>query len=196
MLLHHTLGNGNFHVFADMAAHLAVEVAKLIDPRDIAAQIDHALRECYLQSRPVYLSLPTDMVRRKVEGQRLKTKLDLSPHKNDPDKEDYVVEVVLGYLTRAKNPVILVDSCAIRHRVLDETHELIEKSGLPVFVAPMADVGLNDGFIALGNLSLPAEGGRTIGVLTIKGEPARIAESAGAFRQVLAKANTLFKTVL
>lgn len=137
MLLHHTLGNGNFHVFADMAAHITVDVAKLVDPRDIAAQIDHALSECYLKSRPVYLTLPTDMVKRKVEGERLKRKLDLGPHKNDPEREDYVVDVVLKYLSAAKNPVILVDSCAIRHRVLAETHELIEKSGLPVFVAPM-----------------------------------------------------------
>ena len=137
MLLHHTLGNGNFNTFADMAAHIAVDVAKLTDPRDAAAQIDHALRECYLQSRPVYLTLPTDLVKKKVEGERLKTKIDLSPHKNDPAKEDYVVEVVLKYLTEAKSAVILVDSCAVRHRVLDEAHELIEKSGLPVFVAPM-----------------------------------------------------------
>ncbi|KIX06890.1 uncharacterized protein Z518_04866 [Rhinocladiella mackenziei CBS 650.93] len=137
MLLHHTLGNGNFHIFANMASHIAVDVARLTDPRDIPSQIDHALRECYLRSRPVYLTLPTDVVKRKVEGERLQAKLDLSPHRNEPEKEDYVVDVVLKYLRDARNPVILVDSCAIRHRVLDETHELIEKSGLPVFVAPM-----------------------------------------------------------
>lgn len=137
MLLHHTLGNGDFNVFAHMAAHIAVDVAKLIDPRDIPWQIDHALRECYVQSRPVYITLPTDMVKKKVEGERLRTELDLSPHKNDPEREDYVVDVVLNYLTKAKSPVILVDSCAVRHRVLDEAHELIEKSGLPTFVAPM-----------------------------------------------------------
>lgn len=144
MLLHHTLGNGNFHVFADMAAKIAVDVAKLTDPRDIPAQIDHALTECYLQSRPVYITLPTDMVKRKVEGARLKTPLDLSPHRNDPEKEAYVVDVILKYLKAAKNPVILVDSCAIRHRVLDETHELIEKSGLPVFVAPMGKGAIDE----------------------------------------------------
>ncbi|KAJ9604065.1 hypothetical protein H2200_011588 [Cladophialophora chaetospira] len=169
MLLHHTLGNGNFHVFADIAAHVTVEVAKLTDPRDIAAQVDHALRECYLQSRPVYLTLPTDMVRRKVEGQRLKTKLDLSPHKNDPDKEDYVVDVVLRYLTKAKNPVILVDSCAIRHRVLEETHELIEKSGLPVFVAPMGKGAVDE--------TLPSFGGIYAGAASNPGVQDRV-ESA------------------
>lgn len=137
MLLHHTLGNGDYNVFASMSANISVSVAKLVDPAQVAAQIDHTLRECYIQSRPVYITLPTDMVKKKVEGKRLKTKIDLSEPENDPEKEDYVVDVVLKYLRTAQNPVILVDSCAVRHRVLRETHELIRKSGLPVFVAPM-----------------------------------------------------------
>lgn len=137
MLLHHTLGNGDFNVFANMSADISVAVAKLYDPHEAADQIDATLRECYLKSRPVYIALPTDMVQKKVEGERLKTKIDLGFPKNDPEKEDYVVDVILKYLEAAQNPVILVDSCAIRHRVLDETHELIIKSGLPVFVAPM-----------------------------------------------------------
>ncbi|OAG38676.1 hypothetical protein AYO21_07182 [Fonsecaea monophora] len=166
MLLHHTLGNGNFNVFAEMAAHVAVNVAKLKDPRDIASQIDNALRECYLLSRPVYLTLPTDMVKRKVEGQRLKTQLDLSPHKNDPEKEEYVVDVILKYLTAAKNPVILVDSCAIRHRVLPETHELVEKSGLPVFVAPMGKGAVDE--------TLPNFGGIYAGAASNPGVQERV----------------------
>lgn len=96
-----------------------------------------ALRECWIRSRPVYLMLPTDMVTRKVEGERLATPINLAPSRNDPDREDYVVDVVLKYLHAAKNPIILVDACAIRHRVLGEVHDLIEKTKLPVFVTPM-----------------------------------------------------------
>ena len=77
------------------------------------------------------------MVQKKIEGERLKTPIDLSFPLNDAEKEDYVVDVVLKYLHAAKSPIILVDACAIRHRALEEVHELIEKSGLPVFVAPM-----------------------------------------------------------
>ena len=137
MILHHTLGNGDFNVFANMSSNISVSVAKLNDPAQVAAQIDHTLRECFILSRPVYITLPTDMVTKKVEGKRLRTKIDLSEVKNDSEKENYVVGVVLKYLTAAKNPVILVDSCATRHRVLKETHDLINKSGLPVFVTPM-----------------------------------------------------------
>ena len=138
MLLHHTLGNGNFEVFADMNREITCAIAKLNDPHEAATLIDHAIRECWVKSRPVYITLPTDMVQKKIEGQRLETLIDLSYPENQTEKEDYVVDVVLKYLHAAKNPIILVDACALRHRVLDEVHELNEKSGLPTFVAPMA----------------------------------------------------------
>jgi pyruvate decarboxylase len=144
MLLHHTLGNGDFNVFADMNKEISVVLAKLTDPYEVAAQIDHALQQCYIQSRPVYISLPTDIVQKKIEGDRLKTAIDLSLKENDKAKEDYVVDVVLKYLLMAKNPVILVDACAIRHRVLEEVHDLIDKTGLPVFVTPMGKGAVNE----------------------------------------------------
>jgi pyruvate decarboxylase len=116
-ILHHTLGNGDFKVFKNISQNISVAVAMLNDPADAAAQIDDALQKCWLASRPVYLALPTDMVMAKVEGARLKNKLELHFQPNDTEKEDYVVEVVLKYLKDAKSPVILVDACALRHKV-------------------------------------------------------------------------------
>ena len=84
------------------------------------------------------------MVQKKVEGERLKTPIDLSYPTNDAEKEDYVVDVVMKYLNEAKDPIILVDACAIRHRVLDEVHALVEKSGLPTFVAPMGKGAIDE----------------------------------------------------
>ena len=144
MLLHHTLGNGNFDVFANMNRDINCAIAKLNDPHEAATLIDHAIRECWVQSRPVYITLPTDMVQKKIEGERLKTKIDLGYPENEAEKEDYVVGVVLKYLHEAKNPVILVDACAIRHRVLEEAHSLVEKSGLPTFVTPMGKGAVNE----------------------------------------------------
>ena len=65
LLLHHTLGNGNFNVFADMSREISCAVAKITDPYDAPALIDHALQTCWLKSRPVYIALPTDMVQKK-----------------------------------------------------------------------------------------------------------------------------------
>ncbi|KAE8353569.1 pyruvate decarboxylase [Aspergillus coremiiformis] len=137
ILLHHTLGNGDFNVFTRMSADISCAVASLNQIHEVATLIDNAIRECWLRSRPVYIGLPCDMVTKKIEGARLDTPLDLSLPPNDPEKEDYVVDVVLKYLHAAKKPVILVDACAVRHRALDEVHEFVEKSGLPTFVAPM-----------------------------------------------------------
>jgi pyruvate decarboxylase len=144
LLLHHTLGNGNFNVFADISREISCATAKLTDPYEIANQIDNALQQCWLQSRPVYISLPTDMVQKKIEGERLKIPIDLRYPANDTEKEDYVVDVVLKYLLAAKKPVILVDACAIRHRVIAEVHDLIEKTQLPVFVTPMGKGAVNE----------------------------------------------------
>lgn len=137
MLLHHTLGNGDFDVFVKMSEGISCNVARLNDPYQAASLIDSVLRECWVRSRPVYITLPTDMVQKKVDGNRLKTPIDLTLPANEEEKEDYVVGVVLKYLHAAKNPVILVDACAIRHKVLEEVHDLVARSGLPTFVAPM-----------------------------------------------------------
>ncbi|KAG7284128.1 hypothetical protein NEMBOFW57_010489 [Staphylotrichum longicolle] len=144
MLLHHTLGNGDFNVFANMSSQISCDMARLNKPEEIAGQIDHALRECWIRSRPVYIMLPTDMAEKNIEGARLDTPIDLTEPKNDPDREDYVVDVVLKYLHAAKSPVILVDACAIRHRVLKEVHDLLEKTKLPVFVTPMGKGAINE----------------------------------------------------
>jgi pyruvate decarboxylase len=143
-LLHHTLGNGDFNVFVDMSAGISCKVARLNDQYDPATLIDNAIRECWIRSRPVYIALPTDIVQKKVEGKRLETPLDLTRPPNDPQKEEYVVDVVVKYLHAAKNPIILVDACAIRHGVLEEVHDLVEASGLPTFVAPMGKGAVNE----------------------------------------------------
>ncbi|KAL4918548.1 thiamine diphosphate-binding protein [Aspergillus aurantiobrunneus] len=144
MLLHHTLGNGDYNAFSSMNKGISATMAHLTETYEAATLIDNAIRECWIRSRPVYITLPTDIVTQKVEGERLKTPIDLSLPPNEPEKEDYVVDVVLKYLHEAKKPVILVDACAIRHRVLEEVHDLVEASGLPTFVAPMGKGAVNE----------------------------------------------------
>ena len=51
MLLHHTLGNGDFQVFANMSASVSCAVARLGDPAEAAAQIDHPSRRCRRNAR-------------------------------------------------------------------------------------------------------------------------------------------------
>ncbi|KAF4637256.1 hypothetical protein G7Y89_g830 [Cudoniella acicularis] len=137
LLLHHSLGDGKFNVFSGMYKRISCAIGEIHDPYNAASVIDHTLRQCWLKSRPVYISLPTDMVQKKIEGEYLKVPIDLNHPDNDAAKEDHVVGVILRNLTAAKNPIILVDGFASRHRVLEEVHSLIDKTKLPVFVTPM-----------------------------------------------------------
>jgi pyruvate decarboxylase len=91
MLLHHTLGNGDFNVFTKMNAGISCYVAQLNNCHDAAILVNNAIRECWTQSRPVYITLPSDMVSAKLDGNRLKKPLDLSLPTSDREKEDYVV---------------------------------------------------------------------------------------------------------
>lgn len=144
LMLHHTLGNGDFNVFSNMSKEISCAIAKISNPSEAAAQIDEVLRQCWIKSQPVYIALPTDMVKKQVEGERLNTPIDLSLIPNDQAKEDYVVDVVLKYLHAAKNPAVLVDACTIRHRVMQEVHDFVEKTKLPVFVTPMGKGGFDE----------------------------------------------------
>lgn len=144
MLLHHTLGNGDFNVFTRMNCEVSCCMSRLTEPHEAATLIDNAIRECWIHSRPVLINLPTDMIMQKIDGDRLNTPIDLTLPLNEPEKEDSVVDTVLESLRAAKNPVILVDACAIRHRVLSEVHDLVEKSGFPTYVAPMGKGAVNE----------------------------------------------------
>lgn len=67
-LLHHTLGNGDFHVFRDMSRCISHTQVYLDDPISAPAEIDRVLANAYVAARPVYVMIPTDVVPKKVSG--------------------------------------------------------------------------------------------------------------------------------
>ena len=90
------------------------------------------------QARPVYLMLPTDRVYSKIPRARLDKPLHSNPKPNDPHTEEFVLREIQKLVEGAGSEVvILVDACVIRHDVMDETWDLIERTGFPVYSAPM-----------------------------------------------------------
>ncbi|KAH7364536.1 pyruvate decarboxylase [Rhexocercosporidium sp. MPI-PUGE-AT-0058] len=136
-ILHHTLGDGDFDVFANMFERVTVAQAKLMDINTAAQEIDRVLETCWRLKRPVYIRLPTDMVPQKLDAALLDTSLNLEPVQNKVEAESAIVDKIVNLLNEAKNPVFLVDTNASRFRVLDEVDVLVRKSGLPTFVTPM-----------------------------------------------------------
>ncbi|CAG62667.1 PDC [Nakaseomyces glabratus] len=160
LLLHHTLGNGDFTVFHRMSANISETTAMVTDIATAPAEIDRCIRTTYITQRPVYLGLPANLVDLKVPAKLLETPIDLSLKPNDPEAETEVVDTVLELIKAAKNPVILADACASRHDVKAETKKLIDATQFPSFVTPMGKGSIDEqhprfGGVYVGTLSRP-----------------------------------------
>jgi len=161
LLLHHTLGNGDFTVFHRMSANISETTAMVTDLATAPAEIDRCIRTTYLSQRTVYLGLPANMVDLYVPAKLLETPIDLSLKPNDEEAEKEVVETILELIGAAKNPVILADACANRHDVKPELKELIDATQFPSFVTPLGKGTIDEqhprfGGVYVGTLSSPA----------------------------------------
>lgn len=160
LLLHHTLGNGDFTVFHRMSANISETTAMITDINSAPAEIDRCIRTTYVTQRPVYLGLPANLVDLNVPASLLDTPIDLGLKPNDAEAEKEVVENVLELIKEAKNPVILADACCSRHDVKEETRKLIDVTQFPSFVTPMGKGSIDEqnprfGGVYVGTLSSP-----------------------------------------
>ncbi|KIX00392.1 uncharacterized protein Z518_10531 [Rhinocladiella mackenziei CBS 650.93] len=149
--MHHSLGNHEYDTFKNMFKTISVAHVTLADVSSAPAQIDCALRQSWVASRPVYIDVPSDMGKRDIEGAGLATPLELSYPVNPPEGQQEILAKLQERLHVAKRPCILIDLCATRQRITKEVHQLIAKSRLPTFVTPLAQ-----GFV---DESLPNFGG-------------------------------------
>jgi pyruvate decarboxylase len=160
LLLHHTLGNGDFTVFHRMSNNILQTTAFLSDINSAPAEIDRCIRDAYIYQRPVYVGLPANLVDLSVPALLLDTPIDLSLRPNDPEAQDEVVESVLDMIKNAQNPIILVDACASRHSVKPEVEQLVDLTQFPVFSTPMGKSAILElhsrfGGVYVGTLSTP-----------------------------------------
>ncbi|RSL56381.1 hypothetical protein CEP54_008841 [Fusarium duplospermum] len=141
-MIHHTFNDGEYRRFAAMHAHVTVYQACLNDPRTSAEQIDEALRQCLLHSRPVYIEVPVDMVRKPVSAERLRSPIVL-PEAQPNEDEDEVLRKVMNRIYSAKQPVIVVDGETRPLRIREEVQTLIKDTKWPTWSMPFGK-GLTD----------------------------------------------------
>lgn len=161
LLLHHTLGNGDFTVFHRMSNNISQTTAFISDINSAPKEIDRCIREAYVHQRPVYVGLPANLVDLTVPANLLNTPIDLSLKINDPEAQEEVISTVLQLVEKAQNPVILVDACAARHGCRAEVAQLVNATNFPVFVTPMGKSAVNEshprfGGVYVGSLSEPS----------------------------------------
>ncbi|KAG7192351.1 Pyruvate decarboxylase 1 [Scheffersomyces spartinae] len=145
LLLHHTLGNGDFTVYHRMSQQISGTTAFISDIHSAPAEIDRCIRECYITQRPVYLGLPANLVDLNVPASLLDTPINLALKANPAEAQEEVLDLTVKMIKDAKNPIILVDACAGRHDCKNEVKELVEITQFPVFTTPMGKGTVDEG---------------------------------------------------
>ncbi|CAH6720121.1 pyruvate decarboxylase isozyme 3 [[Candida] jaroonii] len=138
LLLHHTLGNGDFNVFQRMSSAISHSTVMLKDKDTATADIDKCIVESFINQRPSYLAFPTNLVDVKVPRSLLDTPLNVEVPKNDETQEEEVIERVLEMIAKAENPTILIDACCGRHNATIEAKKLIDLTKFKFALTPMA----------------------------------------------------------
>ncbi|KAF2966220.1 hypothetical protein GQX73_g7354 [Xylaria multiplex] len=131
-LVHHTFNDGEFGRFAQMAVPVTVAQVDLKDPRTSPELIDHALRQCLLHSRPVYIQVPVDMVSAPVSAEPLRSEIRL-PTAEPSAYSDSVIEQILERIYKAKQPVILVDGETRALGIVELVQKLVYLTGWASF---------------------------------------------------------------
>lgn len=140
--LHHSLGDGNFRAFADMYRTVTVSQANLIDAATAPRLIDDTLKQCLLQSRPVYIELPSDMVTVQVPPPR--EPIEFTPHDDTDNFEADVVATLLSKIYGAERPLLLVDGFTARYHITDEVNELVRRTQFPTLTTPFGKGLVNE----------------------------------------------------
>lgn len=142
-LLHHTLGDKSYRHFAEMAVHVTVAQANLIDPRVVPDQIDWLLKEAIIHSRPVYLEIPDDMVHVLVSDSNLKTKIEI-PSAPLAEHESKVLDLVLERIYNAQKPLIHVDGDIRPMGIVEEVEELVKLTNWPTWLSNFSKGLINE----------------------------------------------------
>jgi len=114
-LVHHSPGDGRMEIYAEMAKMITCAQADLQtagSPNEAAAMYDDVVRRCALDSKPVYVQLPSDMVEAGVDATLLERGLELSPPENDAVLQQDIVSHILDRMKYARRPLILADGFA------------------------------------------------------------------------------------
>ncbi|CAL9730675.1 pyruvate decarboxylase isozyme 1 [Monosporozyma unispora] len=161
LLLHHTLGNGDFDVFHRMSAEISDSTAVVSDIETACQQIDDCIRNTYIKQRPVYLGIPSNFFELNVPVERLHSPINLALVPNNAEDEEEAIENILALVKTAKNPIIISDACAVRHDCKEETKRLIDITQFPAFTTPMGKGSIDEhhpryGGVYVGTLSEPA----------------------------------------
>ncbi len=100
------------------------------------------------------MTLPTDMVNEEISTERLNTPLTRHPSINDPQTEEFVLDLIQERVKEADGDVVvLIDACVIRFDVQGEVTDFLKRTGFPVYSAPMGKTAVDEHYERYGGVS-------------------------------------------
>ncbi|KAF5668392.1 pyruvate decarboxylase [Fusarium heterosporum] len=143
-VMHHSLGNGKFDMYEDMAKHITAATAVINHAPTAAQEIDSVLGTMMRESRPVYIGLSVDIAYEIIDAEGLESPIPTTLQPNDAVLEEKVIGKIRELIEQSKRPAVIADGGAVRHGALEETHELIKLTNLPAFTTAMGKGGLDE----------------------------------------------------
>jgi indolepyruvate decarboxylase len=137
-LVHHTLGNGAFDLFARMAEPVVCGSA-IMTPQNVAYETERLIATALYRRKPVYMAFPSDLATQPVVGQAAR----LTPPSSDPANLSAVTEAILDALAHSGTACILPGMLTARMQIRNRLHDFVEASGLP-FATMFADKSVLD----------------------------------------------------
>jgi indolepyruvate decarboxylase len=128
MLLHHTLGDGNFDNTIACFREFTAAQARLT-PANAADEVDRVLRACVREQRPVYLQVPSDITHLEIDVDP--RPLEFPEETSEPERLAAAVERISTMLSNAERPALLLDMDAGRFGLSDALMELVGRAQIP-----------------------------------------------------------------
>ncbi|MBV8864431.1 MAG: alpha-keto acid decarboxylase family protein, partial [Acidobacteriaceae bacterium] len=135
LLVHHTVGSGNYNDVLDCYRYFTVAQARLT-PANAAGEIDRVLAACWREKRPVYLELPSDISCLEIASPA--SALSLAEVSSDPERLSALAEAIAYRFNKAERPALLLDTSVERFKLQPEILTLAERAQAPFAVLSSA----------------------------------------------------------
>ncbi|KAE9572768.1 Pyruvate decarboxylase [Colletotrichum fructicola] len=136
VMLHHGFNDGEYRRFAQMHSHVTVAQASLRSANETPAQIDEVLRQCLVQSRPVYIEVPQDLVSVPISAHNLEIPV-WTPSYTPTSAEEAALAAILDRASSAQSPLILVDGEIRPLGIVEDVQKIVASTGWPTWTTPL-----------------------------------------------------------
>jgi indolepyruvate decarboxylase len=137
-LVHHTLGNGEFDLFYQMAEPVVCGRA-IMTPQNVAYETERLIATALYRRKPAYMAFPFDLATQPVVG----AAAPLDPPSSDPATLAAAVDAITSALAGADTACVLPGMLVVRMQLRDALRDFVDASGLP-FATMFADKSVLD----------------------------------------------------